>query len=153
MSLNDYPFPPWENNHGVALLTLTILFSILSPTHAEEVSTAPSQVVGQWLQSYPHDLTEAVTLTSLDFRENLSPDDWITQRESILRQVRLQYLDRQILNVGIDGNRAVIKVKVWISTILGEQIQLERYELSRYCSVWLLEKVSVIEERFLGHTM
>jgi len=120
---------------------------------AEEVPTTPSAVVIQWLQSYPHDLTEAVTLTSLDFRENLSPDDWITQRESILRQVRLQYLDRQILNVGIDGNRAVIKVKVWISTILGEQIQLERYELSRYCSTWLVEKVSVIEERFLGHTM
>jgi len=65
----------------------------------------------------------------------------------------LQYLDRQILNVEIDGNRAVIKVKVLISTILGEQIQFEQYELSRYCSVWLLEKVSVIEERFLGQVM
>ena len=115
--------------------------------------TTPNQVVGQWLQSYPHDLSQAVTFTSPDFRENLSPSEWITQRESILKQIRLQYLDRQILNVGIDGNRAVIRVKVLISTILGEQIQLERYELSRYCSVWLLEKVSVIEERFLGHTM
>jgi len=117
------------------------------------VSTAPSQVVGQWLQSYPHDLPQAVTFTSPDFRDNLASSDWITQRESILRQIRLQYLDRQILNVEIDGNRAVIKVKVLISTILGEQIQFEQYELSRYCSVWLLEKVSVIEERFLGQVM
>ncbi len=117
------------------------------------MSTVPSQVVGQWLQSYPHDLPQAVTLTSPDFRENLSPSDWITHKESILRQIRFRYLDKQILNVEIAANRAVIKVKVLISTILGEQIQLERYELSRYCSVWLLEKVSVIEERFLGHTM
>ncbi len=83
----------------------------------------------------------------------MSPDKWITHKESILRQIRLQYLDRQILKVEIDGNRAVIKVKVLISTILGEQIQFEQYELSRYCSTWLVEKVSVIEERFLGHTM
>jgi len=142
-----------ENNHGVALLAFTILTSFLSPIYVEEVFTTPNQVVGQWLQSYPHDLSQAVTFTSQDFREDLSPSDWITQRESILRQIRLQYLDRQILNVGIDGNRAVITVKVWMSTILGEQIQFERYELSRYCSVWLLEKVSVIEERFLGQTM
>jgi len=117
------------------------------------VSTAPRQVVGQWLQSYPHDLPQAVTFTSPDFREDLSPDEWITHKESILRQIRLQYLDKQFLKGEIVGNQAVIEVKVLISTILGEQIQLERYELSRYCSVWLLEKVSVLEERFLGHTM
>ncbi len=117
------------------------------------MSTAPSQVVDQWLLSYPHDLPQAVTFTSPDFRVNLSPSDWITHKESVLRQIRLQYLDKQFLKEEIDENRAVIKVKVLISTILGEQIQLEQYELSRYCSVWLLEKVSVIEERFLGHTM
>ncbi len=117
------------------------------------MSTAPSQVVGQWLQSYPHDLPQAVTFTSPDFREDLSPDEWITHKESILRQIRFQYLDKQFLKEEIDENRAVIKVKVLISTILGEQIQLERYELSRYCSVWLLEEVSVLEARSLGHTM
>jgi len=143
----------WENNHGVALQAFTILTSFLSPIYAEEVFTTPNQVVGQWLQSYPHDLPSAVTFTSPDFREDLSPDEWITHKESILRQIRFQYLDKQFLKEEIDENRAVIKVKVWISTILGEQIQVEQYELSRYCSVWLLEKVSVIEERFLGHTM
>ena len=142
-----------ENNHGVTLLAFTILSFFLSPTHAEEVSTVPSQVVGQWLQSYPHDLPQAVTFTSPGFRVNLSPSDWITHKESILRQIRLQYVDKQFLKEEIDENRAVIKVKVLISTILGEQIQLERYELSRYCSVWLLENVNVLEERFLGHTM
>ena len=117
------------------------------------VSTTPRLVVGQWLQSYPHDLPQAVTLTSPDFRENLSPDEWITHKESILRQIRLQYLDKQFLKEEINGNHAVIEVKVFISTILGEQIQLERYELSRYCSVWLVEKVSVLEERFLEQTI
>ena len=83
----------------------------------------------------------------------MSPSDWITHKESILRQIRLRYLDSQVLKEEIIGNQAVIEMKVLISTILGEQIQLERYELSRYCSVWLLEKVNVVEERFLGHTM
>ena len=117
------------------------------------MSTAPSQVVSQWLQSYPHDLPQAVTFTSPDFREDLSPDEWVTHKESILRQIRFQYLDKQFLKEEIDENRAVIKVKVLLSTILGEQIQIERYELSRYCSVWLVEKSSVIEERFLGPIM
>ncbi len=120
---------------------------------AEEVPTTPSAVVIQWLQSYPHDLPQAVTLTSPDFRENVPPSEWITQKESLLHQIRMKYLDSRILKEEISVNHAVIEVKVLISTILGEQIQLERYELTRFCSVWLLEKVSVLEERFLGHTM
>ncbi len=44
----------------------------------------------------------------------------------------------------------MIKVKVLIATIVGEQIQVEQYDLHRYCSVWLLEKVRVLDERFLG---
>jgi len=137
------------------LVTLALLFmaSSIFLAQAEKIHSKPSGVVRQWLQSYPHDLPQAVTFTSPDFRENLSSDEWITHKESILRQIRLQYLDKQFLKEEIDENRAVIRVKVLISTILGEQIQLEQYELSRYCSVWLLEKVSVLEERFLGHTM
>ncbi len=50
---------------------------------AEEVPTTPSAVVIQWLQSYPHDLPQAVTLTSPDFRENLPPSEWITQKEFV----------------------------------------------------------------------
>jgi len=113
----------------------------------------PRQVVGQWLQSYPHDLAEAVTLTSPDFRENVSPDEWVMQKGFLLNQIHMRYLTSQFLKEEIIENHAVIEVKVLISTVIGEQIQLERYELSRYCSVWLLEKVRVLEERFFGHTM
>ncbi len=102
---NSKSFHQKENNHGIVLLTFTILSFFLSQTYAEEVSTAPSQVVGQWLQSYPHDLSQAVTFTSPDFRDNLAPSEWITHKESILRQIRLQYLDKQFLKEEIDENR------------------------------------------------
>ncbi len=127
-------------------------FSAEAP-HTKEIPTTPSIVVRQWLQSYPHDLYQSVTLTSPDFRENLTPSEGVHQKELLLRQIRLQYLGSETLRKEISGNHAVIEVKVLISTILGEQIQFEQYELSRYCSVWLLEKVSVLEEWFLGHTM
>jgi len=125
----------------------------VSTVQAEEIPTSPSDVVRQWLQSYPHDLAQAVTLTSPEFRENLPPSKWIIQKESILNHIHMQYLNSQILKEEITGNRAVIEVKVLISTVISEQIQFKRYDLGRYCSVWLLEKVSVLEEWFLGHTM
>ena len=124
-----------------------------SKAQAKEVPTTPSQVVHQWVQSYPHDLAHAVTLTSPDFRDNLPPSEWISQKAPILKNIRLQYLDSQILHEEIDGINAVIQVKVLIDTIVGEQIQVEQYDLHRYCSVWLLEKVRVLDERFLGNTM
>jgi len=135
--------------------SVSLLLMVWSAAHvqAEDVHTTPSHVVREWLQSYPHNLPQAVTLTSPDFREDLPPDEWITQRESVLNHIRLQYLNSQILKEEINGNRAVIEVKVLISTIIGKQIQLEQYNLSRYCSVWLLEKVGVLEERFFRHTM
>ena len=125
----------------------------VSTIQAKEVPTSPRDIVHQWLQSYPHDLPQAVTLTSPEFRENLTPSKWTIQKESILNDIRLQYLNSQILKEEITENRAVIEVKVLISTVISEQIQFKRYDLGRYCSVWLLEKVSVLEERFLGHTM
>ncbi len=73
--------------------------------------------------------------------------------ESLVDALRLKYLDSQILGDEVNGNRELIDVEVWISTVIGEQIQREQYELRRYCLVWLLEKVNVREERFLEQTM
>ncbi len=125
----------------------------VSTIQAKEVPTSPRDIVHQWLQSYPHDLPQAVTLTSPEFRENLTQSKWIIQKESILNHIHMQYLNSQILKEEITGKRAVIEVKVLISTVISEQIQFKRYDLGRYCSAWLLEKVSVLEEWFLGHTM
>jgi len=55
------------------------------------------------------------------------PSEWISQKAPILKNIRLQYLDSQILNEEIDGTNAVIQVKVLIGTIMGEQIQVEQY--------------------------
>ena len=144
-----------RNVYLTRLVSLTFILMLWSVSHAqaEEVPAPPSTVVRQWLHSYPHDLAQAVTLTSPDFRENLPPSDWINQKQYLLNPMQFRYVESQILREEINGNRALIEVKVWISTVVGEQIQREQYDLRRYCSVWLLEKVSVREERFLGQTM
>ena len=107
----------------------------------------------QWLHSYPHNLTQAITLTSPTFRNDLTPAEWVAHHSSILKNLRLKYLDSRILKEERDGSDAVIQVKVWIDTIVGEQVQVEQYDLHRYCSVWLLENIRVLNEHYLGHTM
>lgn len=99
-----------------------------------EVPSTPSNVIRQWLHFYPKNLLQAVTLTSPDFRGNFPPTEWISQKKLLLRQIRLQYLDSETLKREISGNYAVMEVKVLISTILGEQVQIVRYELGPYCS-------------------
>jgi len=144
-----------RNLHFIGLVCLTCILTAWCDlqAQAEEASTSPSQVVRQWVDAYPHNLSQAVTLTSPDFRKNVSPSEWISQKAPILKNIRLQNLDSQIFHEDINGINAVIKVRVLIDTIVGEQIQVEQYELHRYCSVWLLEQVRVLDERFLGSTM
>ena len=98
----------------VAILVLLGLFPCgTGAGYAEEISSTPRLVVHQWLHSYPSNLSQAVTLTSPDFRQNMSPAEWITQNESALKQIGLKYLDEEVVEEFIDGNYALIKVKVF----------------------------------------
>ncbi len=62
----------------------------------------------------------------------------------------LEYLDGQVLSEEITGNRAVVTVKVYLSTTLGEQVQRERYRLRQINGQWVIDDVTVLAERFLG---
>ena len=74
-------------------------------------------------------------------------------RQAILANLGLEYLDGQVLSEEITGNRAVVTLKVYLSTTLGDQVQNERYTLRRVEGQWLIDDVTVVAERFLGEVM
>ncbi len=74
-------------------------------------------------------------------------------RKAILANLGLEYLDGQVLSEDITGNRAVVTLKVYLSTTIGDQVQRERYTLRRINGQWLIDEMKVVAERFLGEVM
>ncbi|MCH8041578.1 MAG: hypothetical protein IH977_14735 [Nitrospinae bacterium] len=115
--------------------------------------SSPTQVVQHWLTVYPKDLNTAVTLTTPKMRNDLTPERWIRHSKGLLLNLGLEYLDGQVLSEEITGNRAVVMLKAYLSTTIGEQVQRERYTLRRINGQWLIDEVNVVVERFLGEVM
>jgi len=60
---------------------------------------------------------------------------------------------REVLLEEVTGNRAIVMLKAYLSTTIGEQVQRERYTLRRVDGQWLIDDVTVVTERFLGEVM
>ncbi len=60
---------------------------------------------------------------------------------------------REVLLEEITGNQAVVMLKAYLSTTIGDQVQRERYRLRRINGQWLIDDVTVVAERFLGEVM
>lgn len=117
---------PWVILCSISL-ALTFLFPSLPSSWALEQDLTPSQVVQQWIAVYPKDLDTAVTLTTPKLRNGLTPERWIRHFKSILANLGLEHLDGQVLSEEITGNRAVVMLKAYLSTIIGDQVQRERW--------------------------
>ncbi len=115
--------------------------------------SSPSQVVQHWITVYPKDLDTAVTLTTANLRDGWSQKDWVRTKKAPLAVTQLQYLDGEVLSEEITGIQALVMVHAHISTIVGEQMQRERYRLLRVKGQWLIDDVTVVAERFLGEVM
>ncbi len=115
---------------GLVLICFAVLFfpPFLNAVGSE---SSPSQVVQHWITVYPKDLNTAVTLTTANLRDGLSPESWVRNRQAILANLGLEYLDGQVLSEEVTGNRAVVTLKVYLSTTIGDQVQRERYTLRR----------------------
>ncbi len=137
---------------GLVLICFAVLFfpPFLNALGSEN---SPSQIVQHWLTVYPKDLNTAVTLTTATLRDGLSPESWVRNRKAILANLGLEYLDDQVLSEDITGNRAVVTLKVYLSTTIGDQVQRERYTLRRINGQWLIDEMKVVAERFLGEVM
>jgi len=137
---------------GLVLICFAVLF--FPPfVNAVGAENSPSQVVEQWFAVYPKDLNTAVTLTTPKMRNDLTPERWINNSKSALANLGLEILDGQVLSEEITGNRAVVTLKAYLSTTIGDQVQRERYTLRRVEGRWLIADVNVVAERFLGEVM
>ncbi len=133
-----------------------ICFAVLafSPfLNAVGAESSPSQVVQQWLTVYPKDLDTAVTLTTPNMRNDLTPERWMRHSKALLLNLGLEYLDGEVLSEKITDNRAVVTLKAYLSTTIGDQVQNERYTLRRINGQWLIDEMKVVAERFLGEVM
>ena len=140
----------------LAAVPAFILHSLLvvpNPAPSGTSTSSPSQVVQHWITVYPKDLNTAVGLTTANLRDGLAPESWVRNRQAILVNLGLEYLDGEILSEEITGNRAIVTLKVYLSTTLGDQVQQERYRLRRIDGQWLIDDVKVVAERFLGEVM
>ncbi len=137
---------------GLVLICLAVLF--FPPfVNAVGSESSPSQIVQQWLTVYPKDLDAAVTLTTINLRQGWSQKEWVRTKKAPLAVTQLRYLDGEVLSEEITGIQALVMVNAHISTIVGEQMQRERYRLLRVKGQWLIDDVTVVAERFLGKVM
>ncbi len=137
---------------GLVLICFAVLFypPFLNAVGSE---SSPSQVVQHWITVYPKDLNTAVTLTTINLRDGWSQKEWVRTKKPLLAMTQLKFLGGEILSEEITGIQALVMVNAHISTIVGEQVQTERYRLLRVKGQWLIDNVTVVAERFLGEVM
>ncbi len=145
-----YPRPSWKT---WGLIGLAFLAVLSPPTWALEQALTPTQVVQHWITVYPKDLDTAVTLTTINLRQGWSQKEWVRTQKAPLAVTQLQYLNGEVLSEEITGIQAIVMVNAHISTIVGEQMQRERYRLLRVKGKWLIDSVKVLTERVMGEKM
>ncbi len=157
MSGPQRTLPRWGVTQWVVLCSLLVALPLLPqsplPSWGLEKALTPSQVVQQWITVYPKDLDTAVTLTTINLRQGWSQKEWVRTKKAPWAVTQLQYLNGEVLSEEITGIQALVMVNAHISTIVGEQIQKERYRLLHTNGQWLIDDVTVVAERFLGKVM
>ncbi len=138
-----------------AIPAIILLSLLLLPSAAPSgtSTSSPSQVVQHWITVYPKDLNTTATLTTANLRDGWSQKEWVRTQKAPLAMTQLRSLDGEVLSEEITGIQALVMVNAHISTIVGEQVQTERYRLLQVNGKWLIDSVKVLTERVLGQTM
>ena len=117
--------------------------------HAAEEPMTPREVVEQWLQVYPGNMTQAAELTTVEFREGLSKREWIDTQGPHLRNLGMKYVRAKIAHEEVIKAEAHIIVHAHIKTVMGDHPQDELYILvQNSLGQWLVNTVEVYTESF-----
>jgi len=149
-------FIPIFHRKGFQFVAFSILFHMcfaLAPFWATGEKAGPNEVAQKWLKSYPQDLPHVASLTTPNMREGLSEKDWVRKFQSVLSNLGFSFKDWEVLSEETSGNQATVILKVYASTVMGDQIQNERYVLRKIDGAWLIDDVTVVAEQFLGEVM
>jgi hypothetical protein len=133
----------------VLCLAIGLVLLGSAPIQAEPMLT-PAQVVLQWLQWYPQDLTQAAPLTTTSLRKGL---EWVENNEPLLKDLQLKYLDGKVLEENTQGVNASVLVQVRLFLVIGEVRQVETYSLKKVKGHWRIDSQEIQEDRVIGRTI
>ena len=142
-----------ENTLAVWLIVVGLSLSTPCVSQAESVTLTPTQVVYQWLQWYPQDLSNAATLTTTSLRNGLSHKQWVEKNEPLLNDLQFKYLDGKVLEEEHDGVNASVTVQVRLYLVIGEVRQVETYSLKKVEDHWRIDSQEIQEDRVIGRTI
>jgi hypothetical protein len=142
-----------ENTLAVWLIVVGLFLSVPCAAQAESATLTPAQVVFQWLEWYPKDLSNAATLTTPSLRNGLSQKQWVEKNEPLLNDLQFKYLDGKVLEEEHDGVHASVTVQVRLYLVIGEVRQVETYSLKKVKGHWRIDSQKIQEDRVIGRTV
>ena len=122
--------------------SLLILCVFPGGVRAQPLPLTPSEVVQLWLTVYPDNLDRAANMTTLNFRQGISRQDWIEGQELILKGLRMKYGKGRVLYEDIQGEQARVILRVRVSSWMGSANKDELYSLVKgEEGLWFIDRV------------
>ena len=109
---------------------------------AQTPPLTPGDVVQLWLTVYPDNLERAANMTTLNFRQGITRQDWIDGQAPILQGLKMKYGQGRILYEDIQGDEARVILRVPVSSWMGSEIKDELYSLVKgEEGLWFIDRV------------
>lgn len=117
-----------------------------------EIKLSPKEVVLKWVIVYGQnlDLDRAANLTTLNFRNDQSEEDWAFRYSNILRQIKYEHLGGEIIDELTKEDKSLIVLQAKIMTAAGGMKQKELYHLIKVDGLWLIDEITIKEEEEFG---
>lgn len=131
-------------------LAIVLVFLLVSISSGEKVDLSPKEVVLNWTQVYGKDLLKAAYLTTLNFRNDQSEEDWAFRYSNIIRQIKYEHLGREIIDELTKEDKSLIVLQAKIMTAAGGMKQKELYHLRKVDGLWLIDEITIKEEEEFG---
>ena len=127
-------------------LAIVLVFLLVSISSGEKVDLSPKEVVLNLTQVYGKDLLKAAYLTTLNFRNDQSEEDWAFRYSNIIRQIKYEHLGGEIIDELTKGDKSLIVLQAKIMTAAGGMKQKELYHLRNVDGLWLIDEITIKEE-------
>jgi hypothetical protein len=121
-----------------------LLIMLLAPGQigAQSSPLTPREVVQLWLTVYPDNLERAANMTTLNFRQGISHQDWIDGQGPILQGLKMKYGQGRVLYEDIQGEEARVILRVRVSSWMGAATKDELYSLVKgEEGLWFIDRV------------
>ena len=124
------------------VFTILVVLCLPGQLVAQMTPLTPGDVVKLWLTVYPDNLERAANMTTLNFRQGITRQDWIDGQGPILKGLKMKYGQGRILFEEIRGDEARVILRVPISSWMGSAVKDELYSLVKgEEGLWFIDRV------------